>query len=163
MGPQVPDPSSQDRLFRQVQRNARESRAAPSASLPLEAAWMLSVLEMFVTALSTLPRGNKKKAEIGGGRNQNWREGEESLGLCHLGTTAQAGPKRPSQLLPTGFGCECAVGEDFHPLCVLSTALCPPSPTPCPLPWRAGQATGTRHSRGAAAGRAHTVGSTTSR
>ncbi|KAL6060425.1 hypothetical protein STEG23_022633 [Scotinomys teguina] len=61
--------------------------------------------------------GKEKKAETWRS-SQDWREREESLALCLLETTAQAGPKKPSQPLPSGFGCECTIGEAFHPLCI---------------------------------------------
>lgn len=44
-------------------------------------------------------------------------EGEESPALCLLGTSDPIAPKRLSQSLSSGFGCECTVGEVFHPLC----------------------------------------------
>lgn len=161
VGPQARDPSSQDTLFQPVQRNARESRAAPSASLPLEAAWMLSVLEMKRVLAHSLGcqlrcqlcrEETRRKQRLEEEEIRTGGKGKSHRACAIWEPPPQVGPKRPSQLLSSGFGCECAVGEAFHPLCALSTALCPAEPHS--LTGRRGDWHLTR--RGAAAGRAHT-------
>lgn len=153
MGPQARDPSSQGTLFLQVQRNARESGAAPSAPLPLEAGWMLSVLEMKQVLAHSVVNCFVNFAERKQEENRDWRRKKSGLeGRGRVTGPVPSGNHRPKLALsdplsccPRGLGVSAPSGKPSTHSVRSALHCAPPSPTPCPLPWRAGEAIGTRH------------------
>lgn len=149
-----------------AQRIAKESRAAPSASLPPEAGRALycsneQVLFSVIWLLTATFAERKREASRDAQKEEvrTGGKGKEPLALSLLGPIVQVGPKRLTvRACALGFGCELA-----HCLGSFRPTQCTPHrtvPRRAPLPvLHPGELE--RHRRTRPAGPVHTVRSTT--